>query len=68
MEDDALPVRLERIAEWHAGLREFERVDLRRAAALLRATGLEQRGDLDAILPLTSGVDCSAAPVPASSI
>ena len=57
MADDALPVRLERIAEWHAGLRETERVDLRRAAVLLRETGLERSGHIDSTRPLTSASD-----------
>jgi hypothetical protein len=36
--DDELADRLERMAEWHAGLRTSEQADLRHAAARLRTT------------------------------
>ncbi len=40
--DDELADRLERMAEWHVGLRTSEQADLRHAAARLR-TGPDDR-------------------------
>ena len=39
--DELLALRLERCAEWHAGLRTCERQDLREAAERLRAISRE---------------------------
>ncbi len=39
--DELLALRLERCAEWHAGLRTCERQDLREAAQRLRAISRE---------------------------